>query len=189
MMTVLRVSVFCVCLAGLFVLSGCGGTAKKLGLVRTPPDEFAVSRRAPLTLPPDYHLRPPGESTRSGSAAAASREEAAELVFGQQREDALEKRGRLSETDLSETERMILNRAGSASANPEIRAILAQESPKLSASEPSVVERLLFWDEKIRNRNADPGEVLDPESEVRRLRKREQNGTMPDNGDEDSPTE
>lgn len=41
-------------LAGL-TLASCGGG----GLNRTRPDEFAVARRAPLVVPPDFALAPP----------------------------------------------------------------------------------------------------------------------------------
>ena len=41
-------------------LSACeGGIGDALGLGKNAPDEFAVVRSAPLTLPPDFTLRPP----------------------------------------------------------------------------------------------------------------------------------
>jgi len=51
-----------VCLAGGMLLSACssGGNWKQtLGIEPTSPDEFAVESRAPLTIPPDFDLRPP----------------------------------------------------------------------------------------------------------------------------------
>jgi hypothetical protein len=42
------------------MLAGCGDDARKtLGLGKNPPDEFQVVGRAPLSIPPDYSLRPP----------------------------------------------------------------------------------------------------------------------------------
>lgn len=40
-------------------LAGCGDLRQTLGLIRTPPDAFAVVSNPPLTLPPEFHLRPP----------------------------------------------------------------------------------------------------------------------------------
>ena len=40
-------------------LSGCTDTRRALGLEKSTPDEFNVVSRAPLSLPPDYRLRPP----------------------------------------------------------------------------------------------------------------------------------
>jgi hypothetical protein len=40
-------------------LSGCGDFRKAVGMDRSGPDEFAIESRAPLTIPPDFELRPP----------------------------------------------------------------------------------------------------------------------------------
>lgn len=47
------------CLAGTALLSGCSDLKQAIGLDPTMPDEFAVESRAPLTVPPDFNLRPP----------------------------------------------------------------------------------------------------------------------------------
>jgi len=39
--------------------AGCTDFKKTIGLEPTLPDEFAVESRAPLTIPPDFDLRPP----------------------------------------------------------------------------------------------------------------------------------
>jgi hypothetical protein len=54
---VFLLSVTCVC-SGI-LLSGCSGFKRDLGIERAAPDEFAVESRAPLTIPPDFDLRPP----------------------------------------------------------------------------------------------------------------------------------
>src|SRR6185369_5402368 len=40
-------------------LAGCENTKEMLGLTKRSPDEFQVVSRAPLSMPPDYSLRPP----------------------------------------------------------------------------------------------------------------------------------
>jgi len=40
-------------------VAGCTGFKQAIGIDRTSPDEFAVDSRAPLSLPPDFDLRPP----------------------------------------------------------------------------------------------------------------------------------
>jgi hypothetical protein len=54
-----RVSLIVVCLAGASLLSGCSDIKQMVGLDQSMPDEFAVESRAPLTIPPDFNLRPP----------------------------------------------------------------------------------------------------------------------------------
>ena len=47
------------CLAGPLLMAGCSDFKMSVGLEPTLPDEFAVESRAPLTIPPDFELRPP----------------------------------------------------------------------------------------------------------------------------------
>ncbi|HKS87916.1 MAG TPA: DUF3035 domain-containing protein [Stellaceae bacterium] len=47
------------CLPLVLLLPGCSDFRQILGMDRTGPDEFAVESRAPLTVPPDFDLRPP----------------------------------------------------------------------------------------------------------------------------------
>jgi hypothetical protein len=54
-----RVSLIVVCLAGASLLFGCSDIKQMVGLDQSMPDEFAVESRAPLTIPPDFNLRPP----------------------------------------------------------------------------------------------------------------------------------
>jgi hypothetical protein len=41
------------------MLSGCSDLRQAIGMDRVGPDEFAVESRAPLTIPPEFDLRPP----------------------------------------------------------------------------------------------------------------------------------
>ena len=41
------------------LLPGCSDLKRTIGLEKSSPDEFAVESRAPLTMPPDFELRPP----------------------------------------------------------------------------------------------------------------------------------
>ncbi len=54
-----RVRLYVACLAGGWLLSGCSDFKQVIGIDPTMPDEFAVESRAPLTIPPDFNLRPP----------------------------------------------------------------------------------------------------------------------------------
>jgi hypothetical protein len=66
------------CVAAVLLLTACssgGGNWKQaLGIEPTSPDEFAVESRAPLTIPPDFDLRPPAPgTTRPQEVSAASK--------------------------------------------------------------------------------------------------------------------
>ncbi len=47
------------CLSLTVLLPGCAGLRQAIGLDQVGPDEFAVESRAPLTIPPEFDLRPP----------------------------------------------------------------------------------------------------------------------------------
>lgn len=55
-------------------LSSCSDFKKVVGIEKTSPDEFAVESRAPLTIPPDFDLRPPAPgATRPQEVSAANK--------------------------------------------------------------------------------------------------------------------
>ena len=57
-----------------FTISGCSNFKQVIGIEPTSPDEFAVESRAPLTIPPDFDLRPPAPGTgRPQEVSAASK--------------------------------------------------------------------------------------------------------------------
>lgn len=86
-------------------LSACGSS----GLFnRDRPDEFAVSRQAPLVIPPDFALVPPAPGTPAASSLDSSRA-AMEAMFG-------------GPAPRSATEAAALNTAGRTNAAPGIRS-------------------------------------------------------------------
>lgn len=63
-------------LALAFGLSGCGGgetVGEAMGYEQTGPDEMNVIKRPPLTVPPDFNLRPPRPDEPSSNADDASK--------------------------------------------------------------------------------------------------------------------
>ena len=62
-----------------FTLSACGSTI--LGTGKNPPDEFSVLRKAPLSRPPEYNLRPPMENGAKGDILP--QQQAKDALFGQ----------------------------------------------------------------------------------------------------------
>lgn len=152
----LRLVPLCGLLAATVALSGCSGAGRVFGLERTPPDEFAVMSRAPLTLPPEYNLRPPRPGApRPQEAAAPTR--AGTTLFGQAPGIGLP-------AGVSAGEGALLAQAGATDADPEIRQVVDREATDLLRADRSFVDSLLFWREPEA-----PGDVIDPQAEARRL--------------------
>ena len=152
------------CCALALALSACSDFRAAIGLDKRAPDEFAVVSRAPLILPPDYRLRPP-EPGAPRPTETSPREDAETAVFEDARtEDA----GAESATGGTPGEAALLDRAGTADADPGIRRLLDREHATRVEEDEGFLDALLFWQE-----DAPPGEVVDPEGEARRLRENE----------------
>lgn len=67
-------------------LSACSDFRRAIGTEKSSPDEFAVVVRAPLSLPPDFTLRPQGPDDETAAAAPLATE-VAEDIFAQQRRE------------------------------------------------------------------------------------------------------
>ena len=102
-------------------LAGCGGS----GLNRTRPDEFAVARRAPLVVPPDFALKPPSPGAPRPQEADSSTQ-ALQAMFG-------------GPAPRSAPEQAALNQAGAARAQPGIRSEVG--SPQTNAVDKGAVTR------------------------------------------------
>jgi hypothetical protein len=71
----LAVAAFC-----LPLIAGCGSLQDAVGLGKRAPDEFAVVRRQPLIIPPDYGLRPPQPGEVGPQVATAGAQTRAALT-------------------------------------------------------------------------------------------------------------
>ncbi|WP_043643038.1 DUF3035 domain-containing protein [Caenispirillum salinarum] len=159
----LRPSMRSLATAGLVLLTlgltACGSDTKQmLGLERTPPDEFAVVSRAPLSVPPEFSLRPPEPGAARPQEGRAS-DRARRALTGTEMQAAYRRAG------LSPGESTLLARTGAANVPEDIRATIDRESSVLAAKGQAFTERLVFW----RDPEA-PGAVVDPEAENRRIR-------------------
>ncbi len=150
---------------GLLSLSACGDDMSRvLGLEHDSPDEFTVTTRAPLSMPPDYDLRPP----RPG----ASRPH--EMTERQQAEAALAPDALLSTapTDVSPGQQALLKSTGPA-APKDIRNKVDDET-QLDRPGQSLTDHLMFW--------KDPppvGTPVDATTESQRLRQAAALGQAP----------
>jgi Protein of unknown function (DUF3035) len=67
------------CIAATIGLTGCSNWKQIVGIDQPAPDEFAVESNAPLTIPPDYKLRPPTPGTPRASQVTAA-EKAQQII-------------------------------------------------------------------------------------------------------------
>lgn len=150
---------FAFALMSVSLLAACSTAKQELGLTRQSPDEFSVIERAPLSLPPDYTLRPPRSGGPAAATALSAESQARRVVLGSEAEAI---------TAPSSATEMLLQKAGATQPQPGIRATLDKETSVLSTQNRTVSEKLLFWD-KDNASNVPPAEKLDPQTEAQRL--------------------
>jgi len=144
-------------LLGVLGLSACGDNlSRSFGFTRDTPDEFTVTTRAPLAMPPDYMLRRPKPGTARPQEQAASAAAAA----------ALSPQASLAPAPsaASSPGQQALLQAAGAPAPADIRSKVDADAA-IDAPGPSFTDRLMFWREPLV-----PGVVVDPAKEAARLK-------------------
>jgi Protein of unknown function (DUF3035) len=154
----------------LILLSGCSGDklARTFGLTRDAPDEYTVTTRAPLSMPPDYNLRPP----RPGVARPQEQSER------QQAEETLAPQMALNapQGSMSAGQAALLEQTGPA-APSDIRNKIDQDA-NTAADDDGFVDKVLYW-RKPNTQNVQ----VDAPAEAQRLRQDAALGQPPNVGD------
>jgi len=156
-----------VAVGAVLALSGCGGQVRQaLGMTKHSPDEFVVVAHAPLTLPPDYNLRPPepGAPRPQEGTAAEQAQTALYANNGGTAPATGNAPAASNEAAQSAGEVALLQNAGAAGIDPGIRAQIDTETAAQVERDQTLIERLVFW------HTPEPYEtVVDPVAEAKRL--------------------
>ena len=115
-------------------LAGCGQLADTFGYGKNPPDEFAIIRKSPLIIPPDYQLKPP-LTTMEGLQPLPEQNKVRTLLTNAPPPPA--------DTELSEGERKLLMLAGASNSSDSIRAQIDRDGQTVVPKKDNFVERLL----------------------------------------------
>jgi hypothetical protein len=153
----------------LVALGGCSGDglARTFGLTRDAPDEYTVTTRAPLSMPPDYNLRPPRPGAPRPQEQSA-RQQAQEALAPQTALDS-------PQDGASPGQAALLQEAGPP-APSDIRRRVDQDA-RYAANDDSFIDKVLYW------RKPDTQHVqIDAQKESQRLRQNAALGERPDVG-------
>jgi hypothetical protein len=139
------------------VLTACEDSKKALGFQKSVPDEYQVISHPPLSLPPEYNLRPPVAGAARPQELPAT-ERAQKAVLGTT-EDSNQPR--------SFGEKILLENAGVDRVDPDIREELGGSAKE--NADPSFWEKLKSGTLLVDKPKAGGGETLDPLMEKKRL--------------------
>lgn len=108
------------------------GACSSLAGERRTPDEFKVVTKAPLSVPPEYALRPPAPGQAQPAEVTVNSDRA--VSFGQD-----------FGADASASEKLLVRSAGAIAVNPIIRSQVDFEEAGIIRKDPSFADRVLFW--------------------------------------------
>lgn len=115
-------------------LGACGGRlGQAVGLTRVVPDEFVTVSTAPLSVPPEYGLRPPAPGQPRPQELAP--ESAARQILLGQRQAVTRTSG----------ETALVAAAGGDRADPLARYVVDDEFGDLAHKEQGWANRIMFW--------------------------------------------
>ena len=151
-------------LVSVIALTGCEETKRVFGKTKEAPDEFAVYRRAPLSLPPDSDLRPPTPGVSRPQVVNPRDQARAALGLSAKKTDKVDLSKSENITRLSNGERALLALTGANKANPQIRKLVEEKTADLYETNESFTDKMVFW------RSKNKGVALDPQKELKRIR-------------------
>jgi len=164
---------------GAMALSGCESAKKAFGGQKTAPDEFVVYSRPPLSQPPDFALRPPTPGVERPQSTSAA-DEARDALLGTN--DSAQRRASTQQQEPTTPGlQALINSTGAATADPDIRKKINDETSILAEEDQRLVDKMIFWvDDKPFE-----GTILDPEKEQKRIREAQALGKPVTEGETD----
>lgn len=154
-------------------LIGCQSIREAAGVVKTPPDEFAVVTKAPLVIPPDYNLRPPKPGAPPTNQSSPT--DTAEAVMTGDSPEAV---AASLPNNYSAAEKNMLANTGGATSDHTVRSQIAADNKAMTTASPSFTDQLLF------RSPPDPyaGHPLDADAEHAKLMAQKADNSTPVDG-------
>ena len=127
------------CCGAALALAGCGSLRDAAGLTKRSPDEFAVTTKAPLVIPPDFNLRPPlpGAAPVNQTDPGAVAQQA---LFNSSDPQTVANGMR---GNYSAAEKLLLANAGVQNSDPSIRTVLKSDTRAMQGADRSFTDKLL----------------------------------------------
>ena len=143
-------------------LAACEKTREQFDFSKKAPDEFAVVKRAPLEMPPNFEVKAPRPGAPRPQEQATD-QLAREAILGPDAQKVLAK-----EAGVTQGEAVLLQKSGAANASPAIRSKVDAETAELIKEETPGINKLK---EMVGQKPQEPSfEEVDPIAETNRIR-------------------
>lgn len=138
MRTVKAILVLALCAA---TAAGCSSLRQMAGLQKKSPDEFAVTTKAPLVIPPDFNLRPPMPGAPPTNQLDPSSNAELALFSGSTSDPQTVANGMRG--NFTPAEKLLLANAGAQKTDPGIRTKLTADQRTVQNANRSFTDRVL----------------------------------------------
>ncbi len=145
-----------------FLLYGCGEVKEKIGLIKKAPDEFQVYESKPLSVPPNFELRPPSEG------AIGIEDGNKDILFPDKDE---------TDEELTLSDEILLIEVGEKETKANIRKIINDEN-SIEEVDKSIIDKILNFEAVFEEKSNDQLEEIDPAKEKERIEKLEKEGKI-----------
>ena len=145
-----------------FLLYGCGEVKEKIGLIKKAPDEFQVYESKPLSVPPNFELRPPSEG------AIGSEDDNKDLLFSDKDE---------TDENLTLSDEILLIEVGEKETKANIRKIINDEN-SIEEVDKSVIDKILDFEAVFEVESNEQSIEIDPVIEKERIEKLKKEGKI-----------
>jgi len=163
-MRIRSVAVLTLAASAALAVSACGSIKQGIGLTKVVPDEFVTVSTAPLSVPPEYGLRPPAPGQPRPQELAP--ESAARQILLGQRQAVTRTPG----------EQVLVAQAGADQADPLARYVVDDEFGDIAHKDESFANRVMFWRKDDAStqaatvrQTADGQQTIDASTEAARL--------------------
>jgi hypothetical protein len=134
-----------VAIGAVLALGGCsGGAPQPLGMTQGSPYESQTVAHMPLTVPPDYNVRPPAPGA-AGPQAGTAAEPAQTPPSADNGGTAQATGDTASGPAQSAGEVALLQNAGAAGIDPGIRGQIDTDTAAQVERDPALISRLVLW--------------------------------------------
>ena len=145
-----------------FLLYGCGEVKEKIGLIKKAPDEFQVYESKPLSVPPNFELRPPSEGD------IGAEDDNKNILFSDKDK---------TDEKLTLSDEILLIEVGEKETKANIRKIINDEN-SIEEVDKSIIDKILNFEAVFEEKSNDQLEEIDPAKEKERIEKLEKEGKI-----------
>ena len=151
MIALLKIYFILTCI--ILLLNGCGGVKEKIGIIQKAPDEFQVYESKPLSVPPNFELRPPAEG---------------EILTNESDQDIIFTDENNIDENLTLNDEILLIAVGEKKIEQNIRKIINKEN-SIQEVDKSLLDKIINFEPIFEGKKNKESKIINAEEEKKRI--------------------